>query len=145
MSPRTGNPVAFTARIDPYIVEHVGTNQNIAFNTILTNIGGAYHALHGLFIVPRSGLYLIASSILADYTTGSNVVHAAIVVNGNTVARIFAYADPASGYRDQGAQTVFLNLTKNDEVWVKNIDFKDVAIGGDKYATFSGCLIWPFD
>ena len=131
--------------MDPYIVEHVGTNQHIVFNTIVTNIGGAYHALQGLFIVPRSGLYLITSSILADHTTGSIGVHAAIVVNGNTVAKMFAFAEPASGHRDQGAQTVFLNLTKDDEVWVKNINFKDVTVGGDKYATFSGCLIWPFD
>ena len=130
--------------MDPYIVEHVGTNQHIVFGTILTNIGGGYHSLHGLFIVPRSGVYLIASSILADYTTNSNGVHAAIVVNGNTVAKMFAYAERSS-HRDQGAQTVFLNLTKNDEVWVKNIDFTDVTIGGEKYATFSGCLIWPFD
>ncbi|KAH3721492.1 hypothetical protein DPMN_064420 [Dreissena polymorpha] len=69
--------------------EHIGLNQNIVFEKVLTNEGGGYHPNHGVFTAPQSGVYVFSSSIMA---TPGGEIHTAIVHNENAVARIFAHS-----------------------------------------------------
>ncbi|XP_052247824.1 uncharacterized protein LOC127855944 [Dreissena polymorpha] len=55
--------VAFSA-IKVANQEHVGFHQNIIFEQILTNEGGGYHQIHGVFIAPQSGVYVFSSAIM---------------------------------------------------------------------------------
>ncbi|XP_052227967.1 caprin-2-like [Dreissena polymorpha] len=127
--------VAFTAMRVPN-QQHIGINQDIIFDRILTNEGGGYHPNHGVFTAPQSGVYVISSTIL---TWMNGEVHAAIVHNGNAVAHIYGHGD--NGRHDQGSQTVVIWLNVGDEVAVQNVENPDNNIWGDLYSSFSGYLV----
>ncbi|KAH3791914.1 cerebellin-3-like [Dreissena polymorpha] len=116
---------------------HLGVNQNIIFEQVLTNEGGGYHPNHGVFIAPQSGVYVMSSAIM---TSANGRFHAAIVHNGNMVAHIYGHGD--SGLYDQGSQTIVIKLNAEDEVAVQNFDFPDITIFGYLYSSFSGYLLW---
>ena len=123
---------------------NIGINQNIVFANMVTNLGGSYNQLHGVFTAPRAGVYLFSSSILSDTAAHSTNVHAAITLNGRIVAKMIAISE-ANKHRDQGAQTVILDLKQGDQVWVKNVDNNDVSICGlNGFSTFSGYMLYPY-
>ena len=123
---------------------NLGVNQNIAFKSVMMNLGGAYNALHGVFLVPRDGVYLFSSSLVSDSQSHSTNVHAAISVNGNKAAKILAISE-ANRHRDQGSNTLIADLKKGDQVWVKNVDNNDATICGiNGFSTFSGYLLYPY-
>lgn len=117
-----------------------GIGQHIHFEKVLLNSGGGYHERQGLFIAPQGGIYLFSAVLLASHTTDEIEAHAAIVHNGNALARLYAHGD--SGRHDQGGQTIVASVEAGDEVWVENID-QVADIYGDSYTTFSGYLLWP--
>ena len=89
-------------------------------------------------------MYLFSSSIMSDTIAHSTNVHAAIVLNGRIVGKMLAFSE-ANRHRDQGAQTVILDLKKGDQVWVKNIDNDDTTICGiNGFTTFSGYMLYPY-
>lgn len=71
------------------------------------------------------------------------MLHASIIVDGVQQAKVFAFSENSS-HRDQGANTIFVNLKKGSKVWVKAIDSNQITIGGEEYSTFSGYLLWQF-
>ncbi|KAH3784878.1 hypothetical protein DPMN_162950 [Dreissena polymorpha] len=115
--------------------EHVGLNQNIIFDKVITNEGGGYDALHGVFIAPQSGYYVFSSTAL---TTVNGEIHTAMVHNANIIAYIYGHGD--NGRHDQGSQTVVTWLNVGDEVDVQNKDYTDTSIFGSLYSSFSGYL-----
>ena len=131
-------PVAFYAA-KSNTQANLGINQPISFKTVVVNLGNGFHSGHSLFIAPRTGVYLFASTIMTNPTSPVEV-HAAITVNGNTVARIYGHGD--SGRHDQGAQTVLVKLNINDEVDVTNIDREHEDVYGGLYSSFSGVLLY---
>ncbi|KAH3715283.1 cerebellin-3-like [Dreissena polymorpha] len=132
-----GEVVAFSA-MKVANQQHIGLNQNIIFEQVLTNEGDGYHPLHGVFIAPQSGLYVLSSAVL---TFWGQEIHTAIIHNGNIIARIYGHGD--NGRHDQGSQTVVLKLNVGDEVAVQNIDYADTNIFGEVYSSFSGYLLSP--
>ena len=102
-----------------------------------------YNNATGIFTAPLSGIYFFSCSVL-DHTTGGNhgdfMLHAEMVKNGVVMARVFAHA--TSVYRDQGAQTIIVQVDKGDEIWVKGIDNNNLGLGGELYTTFSGYMLW---
>lgn len=133
------------ASFGPHCQSNLGINQNVVFGTVQTNLGGAYNALHGVFVAPRAGVYLFASSLTADSATADSLnVHAAITVNGKKVAKILAIAE-ANRHRDQGANTIIVDLKQGDQVWVKNIDNAKATICGiNGFSTFAGYMLYPY-
>jgi len=117
----------------------LGINQNIIFENVGLNLGNAYRPGHGLFIVPRAGIYLFSTTLLIRHINTVEV-HGAITVNGNTVAIVFG--EPDVGKYNQGSHTVILNLKVNDEVYVRNIDYSNEFITGSAYSSFSGILLY---
>ncbi|KAH3722226.1 hypothetical protein DPMN_065182 [Dreissena polymorpha] len=81
--------VAFSA-IKVANQEHVGFHQNIIFEQILTNEGGGYHQIHGVFIAPQSGVYVFSSAIMC---APNGEVFSEMVHNGNLVTRIVTVGD----------------------------------------------------
>jgi len=118
---------------------NLGINQNIIFEDVSLNLGNAYRPGHGLFIVPRAGIYMFSATLLTKHIN-TEEVHAAITVNGNIVAALFGEPD-AGGY-DQSTQTVILNLKVNDEVFVRNIHYSNEYVYGGAYSSFSGVLLY---
>ncbi|XP_060580557.1 cerebellin-3-like [Ruditapes philippinarum] len=136
-------PVAFSAVIDPTVVDHTKANTAIKFETILTEYGGGYNNDTGIFVAPNTGLYLLSCSML-DHTPkgghGGVMIHGEIMRNHDVLARVFAHAETT--YRDQGANTIIATLTRGDQVWVRTVDNSDLGLGGSRYTSFSGYLLW---
>ncbi|KAH3722113.1 hypothetical protein DPMN_065065 [Dreissena polymorpha] len=116
--------------------EHVGVNQNIVFEQVLTNEGGGYHPNHGVFIAPQSGVNVFSSAILC-FPNGE--VLAEMVHNGNPVTHIYCHGD--SGRHDQGSQMVVIKINAGDEVAVRNYYHADDSIWGGLFSSFSGYLV----
>ncbi|KAH3736860.1 hypothetical protein DPMN_043435 [Dreissena polymorpha] len=126
--------VAFTA-IKETTQNNIGVNQNIIFEHVILNEGGAYHAQHGIFVAPVSGYYLFATSLLHPQI--NQPLRGGLMHNGNLVA--IAYA--TENIWAQGSQTVVLKITTGDEVWIKNLDFEHEVVNGDAYSSFSGVIL----
>ncbi|XP_045185580.2 complement C1q tumor necrosis factor-related protein 3-like [Mercenaria mercenaria] len=136
-------PVAFSAVIDPSFIEHTKPSTAIKFETILTEFGGGYNNDTGIFVAPHTGLYLLSCSMLDHMAHGGHggvMIHGEIMRNHDVLARVFAHAE--ASYRDQGANTIIAKLTRGDQVWVRTMDNSDLGLGGSRYTSFSGYLLW---
>ncbi|XP_045187958.2 complement C1q-like protein 3 isoform X2 [Mercenaria mercenaria] len=136
-------PVAFTAAITPYVVDHLKSQEIVKFETIITSIGGGYNNQSGVFVVPVSGIYMISCSLLDDDRTGL-MVHGEIVQDHRVLGRVFAHTESRS-YRDQGTQTVFTHAHAGDQIWVRVKDNADLGLGGELYSSFSGYLLYAME
>ncbi|KAH3715647.1 hypothetical protein DPMN_058359 [Dreissena polymorpha] len=116
--------------------EHIGLNQNIIFDNVITNEGGGYHPLHGVFIAPQYGYYVLSS---AAFTFGNGEINTAMGHNGNIIAYIYGHGD--NGRHDQGSQTVVTWLDVGDEKAVQNKNYTGTSIFGYLYSSFSGYLL----
>ncbi|XP_045188011.2 uncharacterized protein LOC123545766 [Mercenaria mercenaria] len=132
-------PFAFHAVSDKHEIPHLQIDQSILFETVLLNIGGAYHSNHSLFIAETPGVYLFSVSILSFVNDRSEYT-AALVKNGGNLALIYGHGD--SGRHDQGSVTVVTQLKAGDEVWVKLLSSADDSIYGGRYTTFSGVMLY---
>lgn len=115
----------------------MGVDQIILFEHVSLNLGNGFHPQHGVFIVPKSGIYVISTTVLHQERTGMDF-HGAIVHEGTIVARLFG----THSEWDQTAQTVLIQAQAGDEIWVKNIILSNENIHGELYSTFSGYLLW---
>ena len=128
-------PIAFHATNDPGVTTQVGKNQNIIFEDIHINAGNAFHVLHGLFIAPRSGIYLFSASVMGH--PNSPGVHATIMKNGNSLVNIYGMGLKYG----QGSASIVTQLNGGDEVWVASTLMSSATYYGDLYTSFMGCLI----
>ncbi|XP_053382349.1 uncharacterized protein LOC123562254 [Mercenaria mercenaria] len=136
-------PVAFTYKLtSKYTAVH--GNSAIVFPDRITDLGTGYNNATGVYTAPRHGIYMISCSLLADHGSHSNpMLHASIMVDGRPKANVFAFSESGT-HRDQGANTIFVNLKQGSRVWVQAIDSSQAIVGGEKYSTFSGYLLWQF-
>lgn len=125
--------VAFFATLNNHST-NTNPNQDIIFENVVTNIGGAYHEAHGLFVAPRPGVYVFSTSIL---TTGQHA-HVKIVKNGQMLARL----DPDDW--EQTSQMVVVQLKTGDDIAIKNDDIAGINFYGDQYSSFSGFLLYDY-
>ncbi|WAR25955.1 C1QT3-like protein [Mya arenaria] len=130
-----GAPVAFLAILTNHIT-HAGAHQPIAFDRVVTNVGGAYNAHLGSFVAPISGIYVFSTTLLSypGHTTGFGFVK-----NNDLVSRL--YLKTSAGQYETVAQTIVLQLAKGDDITVRN-ESPDETIHGSDYSTFAGFLIW---
>ncbi|XP_052785210.1 complement C1q tumor necrosis factor-related protein 3-like [Mya arenaria] len=130
-----GSPVAFLATLANSIT-HAGALQPIAFDRVVTNVGGAYNVHLGSFVAPVSGIYVFSTTLLSypGHTT-----HFRFVKNNQAVSHLYLKTSP--GQYETVSQTVVLQLNKGDDVTIRNED-PDEALHGDNYSTFAGFLIW---
>ncbi|KAH3741720.1 heavy metal-binding protein HIP-like [Dreissena polymorpha] len=130
--------VGFHAVVNTQELTHLTFGQPIIFETVFTNVGGAYHNNHGLFIAPVRGLYIFSVSILCDYPP-HNHIETALVVNGSRKALTHSYG--ADNVRDQGSITIVVQLNAADEVWVELGWPNDAYLFGNMWTSFTGAII----
>ncbi|XP_053403077.1 b(0,+)-type amino acid transporter 1-like [Mercenaria mercenaria] len=124
-----GTNVAFFASITNSI-HHLGKDQDIVFDHVVTNIGNAYNQHHGTFVAPVGGTYVFSVTLQQDGET----TWGHFVVNGAVVAKLYLKTG-------QGAsQTIVVNLSTGDDVSVQNTEINR-GFYGDLYSTFSGFLL----
>jgi hypothetical protein len=130
-------PVAFQAHMSGDLT-HIGLHQKIPFDSVTLNLGNAYHGAHGLYVAPRSGIYIFSGSILAHHTKD---IEMSFKKNGIEIGGgILAYSAVNQGY-GQGSATVVAQLKAGDEVWIENNYPDDTSIRASVYTCFMGCII----
>lgn len=125
--------VAFTALLSK--VTTLGSKEVVKYDTVLTNVGGAYVPSTGIFTAPYKGIYTISCSLMSS---PSNFVHLNIMKNGNALALLYS----ASGTYPLASQTLQLLLEKGDKIWIQNYNTKTAKMHDhNAFNVFSGVLI----
>ncbi|XP_055997148.1 cerebellin-4-like [Ostrea edulis] len=114
---------------------HMGIDQTVHFPKVITNDVNGLDPFTSVFRAPTSGLYLFSASIVNH---PGQEVRCAFVKNGNIIAQI--YSGDSSTY-STGAKSVLLDLSTNDDVWIKITVYNDVHIDGNAWSSFMGVLI----
>ncbi|XP_062587544.1 uncharacterized protein LOC134249184 [Saccostrea cucullata] len=114
---------------------HMGINQSILFLNVIENVGNGLDPFTSVFKAPVSGLYIFSVSLVNH---PGLEVRASIVKNGNPVVRIFS--GDSTTYAS-GTSTIVLDLSINDDVWVRITDASDININGGAWSSFTGVLV----
>ncbi|XP_061179622.1 complement C1q-like protein 4 [Saccostrea echinata] len=125
--------VAFYARLSQDVT--LGKHSTVIFDSEITNYGGGYHSFDGIFICPRSGVYLFTTTILVH---SGQWIRAFIVVNGSPVAESIVHSE--GGY-ESGSTTVIVHLQNNDHVYVRTQDDSDWVLRAS-VTSFAGVLLF---
>jgi len=128
-------PIAFLATLTDH-AEHLGVNQNIKFDNLITNIGDTYNSHGGVFIAPISGIYVFSTSIMSMGGTNS---YFALLRNGSIITNMFYRGDALTAV-DTTSVTVVLELSKGDDISVINKS-SDITVHGHHYSIFTGFLL----
>lgn len=115
-------------------MEHLGVNQAIVFDHVITNVGNAYNSFTGDFRAPVSGTYVFSLTLMS---LGAETVHCKMEQNGIGVANIYVYTDTADA---TSSMTAVLELKQGEDLVIRNIQ-ADVKIHGYGYSYFSGFLL----
>ncbi|XP_065937208.1 complement C1q tumor necrosis factor-related protein 3-like [Magallana gigas] len=127
------NAVAFSAIFSKDIT--VGGKEVLKYDSLLTNVGGAYNKSTGIFTAPYKGIYTISCSLMSH---PKNQVHLAIMKNGKKLSLVYS----ASGTNPHSAQTLQLLLNKGDKIWIQNHNVIKASLHDHgSYNLFSGVLI----
>ncbi|XP_052777764.1 uncharacterized protein LOC128215078 [Mya arenaria] len=124
--------IAFFATLSTDIA-HVGIGQDIAFDNVITNTGGAYNNHHGVFTAPVNGIYVFSATLLA---LGTDNDHLKWIKNGQTLCYLYVHD---AGY-DSSGSTIVVQLNTGDDVSIQNID-ADNSLNGHHYTFISGFLL----
>ena len=124
--------VAFHATLKTS-VQHVGVQQMVHFDNVITNIGNAYNPHFGAFVAPVSGVYVFHTTITGY---GHHVLHVSIVKNNGSVASFYIRGVESSF--GNGSAMAVLHLNKGDDLAIRN---NDADKGIHVYSMFSGFLL----
>ncbi|KAK3089175.1 hypothetical protein FSP39_001465 [Pinctada imbricata] len=125
--------VAFTGVLTGTIT--LGDEQVLIYNKVLLNVGNGYNIKSGHFVAPVSGIYSVSVSLMGFQ---SNSVHLQLVKDGKELVRLWT----AIGSHRLGAQTIAVQLRKNEAVWVRRRKETGGKIyGGEPFNTFSVVLV----
>ncbi|XP_033753122.1 uncharacterized protein LOC117336619 [Pecten maximus] len=133
--------VAFSTSMvhDVSVHEH----ETVIFGHVLLDVGLGYNNGDGVYIVPRSGVYVFTWSITSETNDGGNHdIHTSLMVNGSPVGAIDSDADKY----DWGSATgvVVLSVDYGDHVFVQVITGSSGKIisNTETKSTFSGWLLF---
>ncbi|KAL4238845.1 hypothetical protein ACF0H5_003552 [Mactra antiquata] len=127
--------VAFYATHHVSQVHHLGNNQVLPFQLIVTNIGNAFNNNTGSFVAPVDGTYVFHATILAIDAATNAHFRAHFDINGSTYSVFFV-----TSY-DQSSQMLVIELKASDTVTIRN-DYTDFGVFGKHHTTFSGFLLY---
>ena len=95
----------------------------LAFERVVMNIAGHYNNIDGIFVAPRTGIYLFAWTVC---TTGANYVMTELMVDNTMISR--AGEEEASGHFHCGLMTAVSSMDKDKHAWIRTTGF-----GSKKY------------
>ncbi|XP_069128501.1 uncharacterized protein [Argopecten irradians] len=127
-----GSGHAFYAILSQKLVDP-GNNRAIAFQNIVTLVGGAYSSNTGAFTCQKAGLYVFHWNVRVLNADGWMYTH--IVRNGNVVGT-------ANGFHGStGSAAAVLQLSSGDEVWISVSSHSGGVDVEQSSSMFSGFLI----
>nr|AOF79098.1 complement C1Q-like protein [Sinohyriopsis cumingii] len=131
-----GAPVAFSAYLSHYET-HLGINQIIVYDGVLTNEGNAYNPSNGIFVCPQDGLYLLA---FFTGTVNNHKTWVKLVVDNQVISNAVS---EGARYEidDQGGNVAICRLNAGQQVWTaihNRADAELDSLSTFRHVTFSG-------
>ena len=113
-------PVMFyaTTREDASYSFTVEKKSTLVFERVVMNIGGHYNNIDGIFVAPKTGIYLFAWTIC---TQGANYVVTELMVNKTMISR--AGEQEASGHVHCGSMTAVYRIDKDKHAWIRTTGY----------------------
>ena len=105
----------------------------VTFDVVFANVGDGFETYSSHFIARHNGTYLFTAHVLGQ---NGKDVYAWIMMNDRH--KVPLHGDGRAGYGG-GGQTVILQLTRDDHVWMQLS--KDSALLND-YTTFAGHILF---
>lgn len=131
LDPEGSTLSAFSVSLNHH--QGVAAGSPVLFNTVLTDVNGAYDVTTGVYTVPSSGLYLFHFFSLARQ---NQELYQDLYHNNQYVCSIYGLTDQQ--WADAG-NTVLLHLKKNDKITIKAASNNSLYGDIDQiYSTFSG-------
>lgn len=106
--------VAFTAMRSQSL--SFNTERALVFSNALTNIGGGYNAVTGIFTAPLGGVYVFICKITDIQNSVGPTIY--FVKNGASQSFNIGNEGPTNSFRSSSSSIV-LELSPGDRVWVK--------------------------
>ncbi|MGH0144003.1 UNVERIFIED_CONTAM: hypothetical protein FKN15_014905 [Acipenser sinensis] len=104
---------------------------------VLVNVGSNFDTERSTFIAPRKGIYSFNFHVVKVYNR--QTIQVSLMLNG--WAMISAFAGDQDVTREAASNGVLLQMEKGDRVYLKLE--RGNLMGGWKYSTFSGFLVFP--
>lgn len=92
------------------------TETTMVFSNILTNIGGGYNAVTGVFTAPLGGVFVFNCKLTDNPNSGGPTIY--FVKNGASQGFNIGNEGPTNSFRSSSSSIV-LELIPGDRVWVK--------------------------
>ncbi|XP_039996899.1 cerebellin-1 [Xiphias gladius] len=140
MSVRSGTGrVAFSAirNTNHEPSEMSNRTMTIYFDQILVNVGGHFDPARSIFVAPRKGVYSFSFHVVKVYNR--QTIQVSLVLNGWPV--ISAFAGDQDVTREAATNSGLVMMERGDKAYLKLE--RGNLMGGWKYSTFSGFLVFP--
>ena len=90
----------------------------LVFERVPMNIGGHYNNVDGIFVAPRTGIYLFAWTVC---TLDANYVMTELMVDNTMISRAGEYG--ASGNYHCGSMTAVCRMDKDKHAWIRTTEY----------------------
>jgi hypothetical protein len=90
----------------------------LAFERVVMNIGGHYNNIDGIFVAPRTGIYLFAWTVC---TNAANYVMTELMVDNTMIFRAGEYE--SGGHYDCGSMTAVCRMDKDKHAWIRTTGY----------------------
>lgn len=132
------NYVAFYAYLSSSVPAS-DAHRIIAFDTVITNVGNAYHPHMGTLIAPKSGLYVFTWTIRLS---GQRYYTTELVVNNKIINQL--YFNPNNHIDGSVSSSVVVHVDQGDDVLIRtNGIYHNGEIISDQYgrSSFAGWIL----
>jgi len=93
----------------------------LVFERVVMNIGDHYNNIDGIFVAPKTGIYLFAWTVC---TVNANFVMTELMVDNTMISR--AGESEASGSYDCGSMTAVCRMDKDKHAWIRTTAYGTV-------------------
>lgn len=129
--------VGFYATHSQHDVQHLGSNQVLTFDNVVTNIGNAFNEFSGTFVSPVDGTYVFHATVMGRDVHNATHSRYSAHFDIDSVSYSQLYTHPY----DQSSQMLVINLKTGQSVSVRN-GHTDEGYIGQHFSTFSGFLLY---
>ncbi|XP_043101809.1 cerebellin-1 [Puntigrus tetrazona] len=109
----------------------------IYFDQVLVNVGSHFDPARSVFVAPRKGVYSFSFNVVKVYNR--QTIQVSLVLNGWPV--ISAFAGDQDVTREAATNAGLVTMERGDKAYLKLE--RGNLMGGWKYSTFSGFLVFP--
>jgi hypothetical protein len=90
----------------------------LVFERVIMNIGGHYNNVDGIFVAPKTGIYLFAWTVC---TNAANYVMTELMVDNTMISR--AGENEATGSYHCGSMTAVCRMNKDKHAWIRTTTY----------------------